>query len=442
MLERTVPRYTSYPTAPHFSAAIGSESYRSWLSALPQEATLSLYLHVPFCTQLCFYCGGHTKAVLRRDPTDAYARRLIEEIGLVGRHAGGRKVVHLHWGGGTPSILGADWLRAVNAALADVFDLSAVHEHAIELDPRYLTPVLARALAEIGVDRASFGVQDFNSDVQQAIGRRQPFSTVNRAFSMLREVGIDRINLDLMYGLPKQGIEGIKATARRAHALGPRRLAVFGYAHVPWMKPHQRLIDAAALPSAQARLAQAEAVHGTLLKLGYQPIGLDHYARADDELAIAARSGRLHRNFQGYTTDEADALLGLGASAIGRLPQGFVQNAPDVGNYARAIESGCLATIRGVAVSASDRLRGRIIERLMCDLAVEVDDVVDACGPAAHADFAEELAELAPLADQGIVSIDGRRIVITAKGRPLARLVASAFDAYLATGRARHSLAV
>jgi oxygen-independent coproporphyrinogen-3 oxidase len=442
LLERTVPRYTSYPTAPHFSAAVDGDSYRSWLTALPREATLSLYLHIPFCTQLCFYCGCHTKAVLRRDPVDAYARRLIEEIALVGRYAGGRKVVHLHWGGGTPSILGADWLRTIATALADTFDLGPVREHAIELDPRYLTPTLARALADIGVDRASFGVQDFNPEVQRAVGRWQPFAIVDRAVSLLADGGLDRINLDLMYGLPKQDVADVEATARHAHALRPRRLAVFGYAHVPWMKPNQRLIEETALPGAQARLMQAETVHRTLLELGYQPIGLDHYARADDELATAARSGRLHRNFQGYTVDAADVLIGLGASAIGRLPNGFVQNAPDIGGYGRAIESGRLATARGIAILASDRLRGRIIERLMCDLMVRIDEIVEADGTAAREDFSDALMELAPLVDQGIVSIDGGRIAMTEKGRPLVRLVASAFDTYLSAGRARHSPAV
>jgi oxygen-independent coproporphyrinogen-3 oxidase len=186
MLERSVPRYTSYPTALHFSAAVGNDTYRSWLASLPRDATLSLYLHVPFCAQLCFYCGCHTKAVLRRDPIDAYARRLSEEIALVGRYAGGRRVVHLHWGGGTPSILGVDWLSTIVAALADAFDLADLREHAIELDPRHLTPKLARVLAEIGIDRASFGVQDFNAEVQRAVGRRQPFGTVKRAVTLLR----------------------------------------------------------------------------------------------------------------------------------------------------------------------------------------------------------------------------------------------------------------
>jgi oxygen-independent coproporphyrinogen-3 oxidase len=442
MLKRTIPRYTSYPTAPHFSSAVGPEIYRSWLGELADAATLSVYLHVPFCAQLCRYCGCHTKATLRHDPIEAYVHRLIEEIELVAAHVGRRRVVHLHWGGGTPSIVGADRLAELHTVLADRFDLSSLREHAIELDPRHLTQPLAQMLAKIGVTRASLGVQDFTPGVQRAIGRIQPFRLVRDAVVMLNEVGINAINLDLMYGLPTQTLCDVRATISRAHALKPSRLAIFGYAHVPWFRPQQRLIDEAALPGLRERLAQAEAAHHALLELGYQPIGLDHYARPDDELAIAARAGRLRRNFQGYTTDEADALLGLGASAIGRLPQGFVQNAPDIGGYARAITSGRLATVKGVIFSTDDRLRGRIIEHLMCDLAVDIGAVQREMNLAAGGSFEGELQALAPLTNEGIVVIDGHRIQVPEKGRPYVRLVAAAFDAYLPTSQALHSVAV
>jgi oxygen-independent coproporphyrinogen-3 oxidase len=257
----------------------------------------------------------------------------------------------------------------------------------------------------------------------------------------LREAGIQKINFDLMYGLPGQSVQSVRQTAMLAHALAPDRLAVFGYAHVPWMKPQQRLIGEAALPGPQERLAQAQAVHETLTDLGYQPIGLDHYACGGDELAVAACEGRLHRNFQGYTSDAGDALIGLGASAIGRLPQGYAQNAPDIAGYARAIGAGRFATVRGIALSADDRLRGRVIERLMCDMAVDLDLVTDEAG-APHDYFIDELQSLIGFEREGLVEIERRRVRVTDKGRPFLRVVAAEFDAYLATNRARHSVAV
>ena len=440
MLERAVPRYTSYPTAPNFSPAVDAKVYRSWLTGLPGEATLSLYLHVPFCRELCHYCGCHTKATLRDEPIKAYAQRLAEEIALVASHAGRRKVTHIHWGGGTPSILDADLLKFIADELAGHFDLSAIREHAIELDPRYITRPLLRALRDIGVNRASLGVQDFSAHVQQAAGRIQPFDTVRNAVDLLNEFGIDRINIDLMYGLPKQTVADVRRTATLAHELKPQRVAVFGYAHVPWFRPQQRLIAQSDLPSSQQRLAQAEAAHETLVQFGYQPVGLDHYAKPDDQLV--AKSGRLQRNFQGYTDDDADALVGLGASAISRLPQGFAQNAPAVGNYSRAIAEGNLATVKGIALCDDDRLRGHIIERLMCDMAVDLDAVADESGFDIDTDFSDELDSLRPFQENGSVLIDGHRIRITEKGRPYMRLVASAFDTYLTRAKSRHSLAV
>jgi oxygen-independent coproporphyrinogen-3 oxidase len=438
LLSEKVPRYTSYPTAPHFSAAVGAEAYASWLRAIPADATLSLYLHVPFCAELCHYCGCHTKATRRREPIDAYAETLAGEIRLLSGELAARRIVHLHWGGGTPTMLG-DRLRRVHAALAHAFDL-APQEHAIELDPRQVTPDLARMVRDIGVDRASLGVQDFSAPVQEAIGRMQPYEAVRRAVDTLREAGIDKINFDLMYGLPGQTVESVRHTAILADRLSPHRLSVFGYAHVPWMKPQQRLIDDAALPGPEARFAQSRAVHEQLIELGYRAIGLDHYARPGDDLDVAVGEGRCRRNFQGYTTDGAQALIGLGASAIGRLPQGYVQNAPDAGGYARAIAERRFATVRGLSLSAEDRLRGRVIERLMCDLAVDLDALAGDGLPSDR--FAAELDSLAPLAQEDLIVLDGAHLEVTEKGRPYLRVVAAAFDTYLKREQTRHSLAV
>ena len=436
LAERNVPRYTSYPTAPHFTAAVGPARYAEWLGALPREASLSLYVHVPFCTELCHYCGCNTRAVRKREPVDAYAERLIEEIALLAPLKGG-KLKHLHWGGGTPSILGPQWLETIAARLASLFDLSNLKEHAIELDPRRLDKPLLRTLAAIGVNRASLGVQDASPHVQQLIGRVQPFEMVERAAEGLRAAGIENLNVDLMYGLPGQGTREVARSAELSASLNPQRLALFGYAHVPWFKTHQRLIDDAALPGVEARLQQAQVAAETLQSFGYQLIGLDHFALPDDELAIAAAEHRLHRNFQGYTADDADALIGLGASAIGKLPQGFVQNAPDLAGYSRAVSGASLATVKGLGLSDDDRLRGDIIERLMCDLEVDLDTVEG--GAAA---FAAELAALEPLVDEGLLTIAGARVTVTERGRPYVRIAAAAFDAYLKSGQKRHSVAV
>ena len=436
LAERSVPRYTSYPTAPHFTAAVDPETYAGWLAALPSNARLSLYLHVPYCTHLCLYCGCNTKAARKRDPIDRYACRLLDEIWLTEQQLGRRRVTHLHWGGGTPSILGEAWLDGVADRLAEAFDLSALDEHAIELDPRRVSKELVCALARMGVNRVSLGVQDFSPQVQQAIGRIQPFEQVARTVDWLRAAGISRINIDLMYGLPHQSVDDVARSARLAASLAPQRLALFGYAHVPWLKTHQRLIDEASLPGAAARLEQARVAGEVLVAEGFVTVGLDHFAEPGDALAIAARTGSLHRNFQGYTTDESDALIGLGASAIGRLPQGFVQNAPDVASYSRAVEAGRFATVKGLALTEDDRLRGAIIERLMCDMAVGLDRV--APGQWGMADF----AQLSDLMASGVVRVEGPRIEVMEAGRPFLRLVAAVFDAYLPRNRGRHSIAV
>ncbi len=439
---RSVPRYTSYPTAPHFDASVTAEVYRGWLAGLDAGAPISVYLHVPYCRTICHYCGCHTKGARKDDPVIAYAEDLVAEIALVGEAIGRRlPVAHIHWGGGTPSLLPRESFRAVVAALRATFDIRPDIEHAIELDPRTVTPDLAALLAESGVTRASLGVQDFDTRVQEAIGRIQPIETVAAAVEALRAAGIAAINFDLMYGLPHQTAETIRRTIELTHEFNPSRIALFGYAHVPWFKKHQRLIDEAALPGANARFELEQTARAGLASYGYEAIGLDHFALADDEMAIAARAGALRRNFQGYTTDTADTLIGLGASSIGESAMGFVQNDPDVGRWRKAIGAGRLPTAKGKALDADDRLRAAIIERVMCDYAVDVEAVCAAHGTtsAAVADAFERLIE--PAGD-GLVVVEGTRIRVTEAGRPLVRIVAAAFDVYLARTTARHSVAV
>jgi oxygen-independent coproporphyrinogen III oxidase len=441
LAEKAVPRYTSYPTAPHFSDAVGPEQYAAWLAALPAETRLSLYLHVPFCRELCTYCGCHTRATRRNEPLDAYAGTLAREIDLVGKSSPARKVIHVHWGGGTPGLLGGARLQALTDSLRGHFDFAPDAEVSIELDPRHVDGELARPLFAAGFNRVSLGVQDFNPHVQEAIGRIQPFEIVERAVNVLRVAGFRAINLDLMYGLPYQTEADVVRTAELAASLGPSRLAIFGYAHAPWFAKRQQLIDAAALPGAAERLRQAATARQTLVDQGYTAIGLDHFALPDDPMAVAQREGRLRRNFQGYTVDQADALLPFGASSIGRLPQGYVQNAADVGSWRRAIESDRFAIVKGVAFTRDDLARAAVIERLMCDFSVDYGEIAEKMlGDVAALDGAQ--TDLAQLAGEGVATQEGRHISITEMGRPFMRLVASAFDAYLPARAARHSVAV
>ncbi|MDS4009950.1 MAG: oxygen-independent coproporphyrinogen III oxidase [Defluviicoccus sp.] len=437
-----VPRYTSYPTAPHFSAAVDGRVYRTWLSELDPQQPLSLYFHIPFCDSMCWFCGCYTKIVQQYQPILDYLETLHREIGLIAQALPGRFTArHLHWGGGSPTMLKAeDWLRLVEA-LRQAFDIAADAELAVEVDPRDTTEEYVAALAAAGVNRVSIGVQDFDATVQAAVNRLQPFETVEQVANWLRQHGIGRLNLDLMYGLPHQTVARVTAMADHAVKLTPSRVALFGYAHVPWMKSHQKLIDESALPGVEERLAQYLAAADVLIGHGYRAIGLDHFALPGDPLAEAAAAGQLRRNFQGYTTDGADVLIGFGASAIGSLPQGYIQNAAPLKTYRTAIAEGMLPTARGIALDAEDRLRRAIIDSLMCALSVDLDAVCRAHGVAADR-FAAELERLQPLAADGLVTIAGGRITVTDEGRPFVRLAAAVFDAYLETGAARHSRAV
>lgn len=437
---QAVPRYTSYPTAPNFTSAIDASVHASWLQALPARAGLSLYLHVPFCTELCHYCGCNTHATRRQEPVEQYVEDLLTEIANVARLSGAKKVSRIHWGGGTPSIVGTGGFQRLYRGLARHFDLGGLTEHAIELDPRRLGGGIAKALARIGINRANFGVQEFSDPVQQAIGRVQPFEVVQAAVQEVRAAGIGNIGIDLMYGLPRQTLEDVQISATLAARLKPQRVAIFGYAHVPWFKKQQRLIDEKDLPDAETRYRQALAAQKAWLDLGYVQIGIDHYVLPDDALAVAARRGVLHRNFQGYTDDACPVLIGLGASAISRFPQGYAQNHTAAAAYAAEVRYGKLATARGISLSAEDQLRAEIIERLMCDFWVDIDAVV-----ARHrlpTIFSRELARVDLLATQGLARRSGRRVEVTATGKPFARIVASIFDRYLEERETRHSMAV
>jgi oxygen-independent coproporphyrinogen-3 oxidase len=439
---RPVPRYTSYPTAPHFSDSIGAESYESWLAALPAGASLSLYVHVPFCDTLCWFCGCHTKITRRYEPVADYLGALKREIAsIAARVDSGCRVRHIHWGGGSPTILESGDLAGLAGTLFECFTLAEGAEFAVEIDPRGLTARQLDALATSGLTRASIGIQDFDAQVQKAINRIQPYEETRDVIEGLRERGVGAINVDLMYGLPEQNESRIGATIEKVMTLAPDRISLFGYAHVPWMKRHQEMIPQSSLPDVAARYAQAEFAARQLVEAGYMRIGLDHFARPRDPLAIAAAGGTMRRNFQGYTTDTADALLGFGASAIGRLPQGFVQNHVPIAEYQRAVTDGKMAAVRGYAFQGDDLRRGTLIERLMCDLKLSwpgLETLIGDCD-----DLRRESAEaLRQFEKDGLIELGGDGFEVTEEGRTFVRSICAAFDAYLQGSAARHSMAV
>ncbi|MBT8458280.1 MAG: oxygen-independent coproporphyrinogen III oxidase [Boseongicola sp.] len=439
---RKVPRYTSYPTAPHFSDEIGPRDYAGWLETLTDHDPVSLYLHVPFCRQLCWYCGCNMKLATREAPIAQYAATLCREIELVASHLPNRKAIsHLHWGGGTPTALVPDDLARVMDAVRLAFDVTDNAELAIESDPRTLTPEMIRRIGQLGFTRASFGVQEFDPKVQAAINRIQPPKMVRASVDGLRDAGVTGINFDLIYGLPHQTVDTLLETIRLCVEMRPNRIALFGYAHVPWMAKKQRLIDEAALPGPAERLRQAQLSAKALVEAGYVPIGLDHFALPDDSMTIAAQSGRLRRNFQGYTTDQADIMLGVGATSIGKSSMGFVQNTTETGAWARAVEGGVLPTAKGYALQGEDRLRSYVIEQLMCVGSVDLDEATCRFGasPSWYRDTGENLTEMER---DGLIERVGNMIKITEKGAVYVRVIAAAFDAYLTTSKARHAVTV
>jgi oxygen-independent coproporphyrinogen-3 oxidase len=435
LAEMPVPRYTSYPTAADFSDAVGCSEQAAWLSRLDPAEAVSVYLHIPYCRQLCHYCGCHAKAVLKAEPVEEYRHALEAEIALVAARLPARmKIGRIAWGGGTPSILGEAGLGSVLSMLKEHFDLEEGYEHSIELDPRLLGRDLCQALGRLGINRASLGVQDLDPQVQQAIGRVQPELQVATAVRDLREAGISHINFDLIYGLPNQTTESLLSTCRSVAALDPDRIAFYGYAHLPSRRANQRLIDTASLPAPLERLEQAAVIASFFRGEGYQAIGIDHFAKPADPLAAAARAGRLHRNFQGYTDDDRPNLLGFGCSSISRLPGGYTQSEAGIEAYKRLIAEKRLPTRRGHAFAEDDRERAAIIERLMCDFSIDLGrDAIR---------YADELALLRPFALSGIVTMRSNRISMTEEGRPFVRLVSAIFDRFRSQGPGLFSTSV
>lgn len=438
-----LPRYTSYPTAAQFDATVGAAEADAWLRAVPAGTPVSLYLHVPFCDVLCLFCGCNTSVVRDAGLRAAYAQLLIDELRRVAARLGpDRPVRHVQWGGGTPTTLPPESMRAAMETIRRLFAVEADAEIAIELDPRFLPADYPPLLGTLGFNRASLGVQDLDPAVQAASGRVQSLEQTEDCVRRMRAAGIGSINVDLIYGLPYQTVEGAGDTALTvAKILRPDRLAVFGYAHVPWKQKRQVLLPEGALPPPAERLAQRARIDAALRGAGYRAIGLDHYALPGDALCHAAETGALRRNFQGYTVDPAPVLVGIGASAISSFPQGMTQNVPAQAFYARAMEASpdSLPAVRGVCRSDDDRLRGAVIERLMCDLRVDPVAMGLCHGvPASWYDSAWPALRQAEA--DGLVVLDGSLIRVTEEGRPFLRNIAAMFDAHHApAGVKRHA---
>jgi oxygen-independent coproporphyrinogen-3 oxidase len=434
-----VPRYTSYPTANHFNPSVGAREKQNWLSSIAHGASVSLYIHIPFCHTLCWYCACSTKMTKRAEPVLRYLDALEAEIGTVAAQlAPGARVTHMHWGGGSPSLLDAASIRRLGAALRRHFEMAPDVEFAIEIDPRELRQDQVDAFVEIGINRVSLGVQDFNQKVQDAINRQQSFELTRDVIAQFRRRGIGSINIDLVYGLPHQTVESVKETIAQVLTLAPDRIAIFGYAHLPARVPHQKLIDETVLPDVEARFAQSSCLARAVIAAGYLPIGIDHFARAGDTMADQPVS----RNFQGYTTDASDVLIGLGATAISSFPQGFAQNAVGVHDYERRIADGGVATVRGMAMTADDSIRAKVIDRLMCAFTFSATELLRQFGEPARTVIADA-DDLDDFERDGLIVRTADGFNMTPDGRPLVRTVCARFDPYLARqATRRHALAV
>lgn len=428
-----LPRYTSYPPANRFSADVDGAAASAARARLPVGAAISLYLHIPFCQKLCWYCGCHTSVPTVADPIDTYIAALKAEIALVASDLpSGARVTRIHFGGGSPDILSPQQVDQLFAAIRAHFDLSPLADIAVELDPRGISPGLIQAFAGAGLTRASLGVQVLNADVQKRINRIQPKSVIENAIRMLRRAGVESINIDMMYGLPGQTLADVVETALFASTQDADRIAVFGYAHVPWMKRYQKAFRLEDLPTGEARFRQAEVAARTLTSAGYVAVGFDHFAAPGDSLSKAERNGQLHRNFQGYTDDDCDALIGLGASAISSLPEIFYQNTPDTAAYRSSLGEGRSPVVRGLKPTREDISIAQLIERVLCDFEVKLDaNMKDAVYP-----------KLAPLIQAGLVGLHGSTLTVSARGRPYSRNVAACFDPGFAPKPGTHSLAI
>ena len=429
------PRYTSYPTAPMWKESFSASDYERALresAAAANPSPLSLYVHLPFCEKLCFFCGCTVVITGRAHaPENPYLEILEREIDWVAERAGPRPVVQLHWGGGTPTYFAPALLERLGRRIFDRFAMAPDAELGVEVDPRVTTREHLEALAALGFNRLSMGVQDFDPRVQEAINRIQPAADTRRLIEHARALGFPSINVDLIYGLPFQTPETFSRTIDQVLEIGPDRLAVYSYANVPWMKKHQNVL-LPHLPDEKTKFGIFQMALSRFTEAGFEYIGMDHFARPDDELARARRDRTLHRNFQGYTTKAGTDLLGLGMSAIGSVGDAYVQNRRELAEYRRAVGEGGCATFRGCRLTADDRLRRTVIGNLLCHGVVVKREIEASFGVGFDATFGEAIEKLQPCVEDGLVELSSDEIRATPLGRIFLRNLAMCFDAYLA----------
>lgn len=429
LLAKPVPRYTSYPTAADFGPLEEGAIERAIAGA---SGDVSLYLHIPFCEQICYYCGCNTGASGKRARVETYLAALHQEIATVASLLPqGARVRRIAFGGGSPNAILPRELLALVDSLHAHFPLVAP-EWSIELDPRSLTEEWRGVVREVGITRASMGVQTFAPHCQKAIGREQPAAMICRSIEWLRSGGVTSLNFDLMYGLPHQTAVDLEDSLERTRMMGADRVAVFGYAHVPHLVPRQTMIPESALPGAEARFAMAALAHAFLTDNGYDAIGFDHFALAHDPMARVTRDGTLRRNFQGFTDDPADVLIGMGSSAISGFPGLLAQNDKHNGRYRTLSAEGRLSASHGIARTPQDRLRGGVIEALLCRSAAQLSPCL----------IAEVRDQLEPFTARGLAELHGNSLRILPGGLPYARVIASLFDSYRAVTQRHFSSAI
>ena len=435
------PRYTSYPTADRFVEAFGATALEHWLARRNIggfRQPLSVYAHLPFCESICYYCGCNKVVTRDHSRSAKYIRYLERELALLAPHLAGRASIgQLHWGGGTPTFLAREEMSALMRALDERFERAPDFECAIEVDPRHAPEGTMAFLADLGFNRVSLGVQDFEPEVQRAVHRVQPAELTERVVREGRAAGFGSVNFDLIYGLPKQSLDSFNRTLDRVIELGPDRIALYSYAHLPTVfKPQRRIVNAD-LPSAETKLQILTLAIGRLTGAGYLYIGMDHFARPEDELAVAQRQGRLQRNFQGYSAHPESDLVGLGISAIGRIGPTYYQNAKRLDDYYAELEGGRLPVARGIELSPDDLVRRAVIQALACHSRVSLESIELAYLVDFKSYFAAELAELKGLQAEGLVDVTGDWITVTPRGRLLVRVICMVFDRYLREARAR-----
>jgi oxygen-independent coproporphyrinogen-3 oxidase len=433
--DRPGPRYTSYPPAPAFSKDFGPDDYKDAIIENNRENptnVLSLYFHIPFCDTLCYFCGCNMLVTHNRATIRKYLDYLKREVEMVCEFlSSGRKVTQLHWGGGTPSYLNPDEIKELGDFINERFEFVDDPEVGVEIDPRGLTYEHMKAFREVGFNRISMGVQDFDPRVQKAVNRIQPEEITRQAIDWARELGFKSINLDLIYGLPFQTVESFEKTLDKVIELSPERLAVFNFAYVPWLKPHQRVIKKEDLPTPDVKLKILKMTIEKLTEAGYVYIGMDHFAKPDDELAIAQREKTLYRNFQGYSTRAGADLYAFGMSAISQIQNIYAQNYKELKDYYSRIDEGKFPTAVGYRMSQDDIIRKHVIMRLMCDMELTKSEVEEKFNIKFDDYFADSIQKLNEFVEDGLVELSGDKIKVSLMGRLVIRNIAMCFDAYI-----------